>query len=234
MKRLSLHFLAFLSLTLLPVILYSQKIYDLKSPDGKTSVHIRFSDITQFEVLHNNVVIVEYSTISMDINDGTILGASPKVKKNSTNSINETIESVVPVKTKFVKNHYNGMRFDMKGDYALDFRAYDNGIAWRFLTSFKDDIKVVGEQADIKFPSDSYVYFPEETAFMSHNERYYVYEKLSDIEGNRFCSTPALVETKSGTKVLISESDRSFYLLIIYLCIFILNFDTKGHHTDNN
>ncbi len=211
MKRLSLHFLAFLSLTLLPVILYSQKIYDLKSPDGKTSVHIRFSDITQFEVLHNNVVIVEYSTISMDINDGTILGASPKVKKNSTNSINETIESVVPVKTKFVKNHYNGMRFDMKGDYALDFRAYDNGIAWRFLTSFKDDIKVVGEQADIKFPSDSYVYFPEETAFMSHNERYYVYEKLSDIEGNRFCSTPALVETKSGTKVLISESDLIDY-----------------------
>ncbi len=211
MKKIIFHFVLSQVILLLPLVLLSQKVYDLESPDGKTKVHIRFSDITQFEILHNEDVIVEYSTISMDINDGTILGANPKVKKNSTKSIDETIESVVPVKTKFVKNHYNGMRFVMKGDYDLEFRAYDNGVAWRFITSFKDKVKVFGEQAEIMFPDDSYVYFPEETAFMSHNERYYVYEKLSDIEGNRFCSTPALVETKSGVKVLITESNLIDY-----------------------
>jgi len=206
MKKLSLHFLLILTMITLPVILKSQKIYNLKSPDGKTLVHIRFTDITQFEVLHNDAVVVEYSTISMNINDGIILGENPKIKKSSTKSINETIESVVPVKTKFVRNHYNEIRFAMKGDYALEFRAYNDGISWRFTTFFKNEIKVSGEQADIRFPEESYVYFPEETAFMSHNERHYIYEKLSDIEGSRFSSTPALIETKSGTKVLISES----------------------------
>ncbi len=186
MKKLVLHLLLFLSVVILPAILRSQKVYDLKSPDGKTLIHVRFSGLIQFEVLHNDATVVEYSTISMDVNNGTILGVNPKIKNKSTKSVNEIIEAVVPLKTKTVRDLYNEVRFIMKGDYILEFRAYDNGVAWRFLTSFKDDIKVSGEQADIQFPIDSYVYFPEESAFMSHNERYYVYEKLSDIEGDRF------------------------------------------------
>ncbi len=211
MKKVVSQYIIVLSLIVFPVVLKSQKIYNLESPDGKTLVHVRFSELTQFEVLHNDVTVVEYSTISMDVNNGTILGANPKIKKKSTKSVNEIIEAVVPLKTKTVRDNYNEIEFIMKGDYVLEFRAYDDGVVWRFLTSFKDDIKISGEQADIEFPTDSYVYFPEETAFMSHNERYYVYEKLSDIKGNRFCSTPALVETKSGVKVLISESDLIDY-----------------------
>ncbi len=211
MKKVVSQYIIVLSLIVFPIILKSQKIYNLESPDGKTLVHVRFSELTQFEVLHNDVTVVEYSTISMDVNNGTILGANPKIKKKSTKSVNEIIEAVVPLKTKTVRDNYNEIEFIMKGDYVLEFRAYDDGVVWRFLTSFKDDIKISGEQADIEFPTDSYVYFPEETAFMSHNERYYVYEKLSDIKGNRFCSTPALVETKSGVKVLITESDLIDY-----------------------
>ncbi len=211
MKKVVSQYIIVLSLIVFPIILKSQKIYNLESPDGKTLVHVRFSELTQFEVLHNDVTVVEYSTISMDVNNGTILGVNPKIKKKSIKSVNEIIEAVVPLKTKTVRDNYNEIEFIMKGDYVLEFRAYDDGVVWRFLTSFKDDIKISGEQADIEFPTDSYVYFPEETAFMSHNERYYVYEKLSDIKGNRFCSTPALVETKSGVKVLITESDLIDY-----------------------
>ncbi len=196
---------------LLPIISFTQKVYELSSPDEKTTVHIKFSETVQLEVLHNDITVVNYSTVSMDINNGIVIGAFPKIKKNKRSSADNVLVPVVPVKTKTIREHFNGIVFDMKGNYSLEFRAYDNGIAWRFLTSFKDKIKVYGEQADLEFPADSYVYFPEEEAFMSHNERYYVYEKLLDIGSDRFCSTPALVETESGVKVLITESSLIDY-----------------------
>jgi len=75
----------------------------------------------------------------------------------------------------------------------------------------KENLKVNSEEATFNFAGDYNVYFPEEESFQSHNERLYNYLTLKEIDDKRFCSTPALVDTKGNIKIAISESDLYDY-----------------------
>ena len=70
----------------------------------------------------------------------------------------------------------------------------------------KDEIIVNGEGLNLNLPPQSKIWFPEEDQFFSHNERLYIYDTVSQISKNRFCSLPTLVESNNGIKVLITES----------------------------
>jgi alpha-glucosidase len=191
--------------------LLAQEIYDLKSPNGKILTHIRFSDKIDFEVLFDSVPIVRHSTIAMNVGEDFIMGKNPKVTKKITNSVDRELSPIVPLKSKVIRDNFNEAIFKCKGKYNIVFRVYDNGLAWRFETSFKDDIKVNSETLDLNFPENSKIWFPEEERFISHNERYYLHENLSDISEDRFCSLPALVESADNIKVLITETDLEDY-----------------------
>ena len=52
------------------------------------------------------------------------------------------------------------------------FRAYDEGVAYRFETALaRPEVKVCGEEARFAFAGDYTVYYPKEESFFSHNER---------------------------------------------------------------
>lgn len=190
---------------------YSQAVFDLKSPNEKILTHIRFSDRIEFEVLYDSVQIVNYSVVSMNVGEEDILGENPRITKKITNTIDKKIYPVIQEKNKVIRDHFNEMSFYCKGKYIVTFRAYDNGIAWRFETTFKKDFIINDEIVYLNFPEKSKIWFPEESQFFSHNERYYLYETISDISSDRFCSLPALVETANDIKVLITETDLDDY-----------------------
>ena len=208
MNRLSI--LAFLLIFITPN-LNSQSIIKLNSPNEKIQTNIRLGDFVEFEVLYDSEVIVEFSRISMNINENKILGQSVEVRKKNAESVSKKIIPVVAEKFASIHEQYNEIELICKGNYSIIFRAYNEGIAWRFATKFKKDIKINSEEVSLNFPKGSAIWFPEEYSFFSHNERYYSYEKIDSISKDRFCSLPALVETKQGIKVLISESDLQDY-----------------------
>ena len=191
--------------------LFSQTIFKLNSPDKKIQTNIRLGDYVEFEVLYDLEVIVEYSRISMNINEDKELGLAPKIRKENTGSVDKIVIPVVAEKFASIPEKYNELELICKGNYSIIFRAYNEGIAWRFATNFNKEIKVNHEQVTLNFQKGSSIWFPEESSFFSHNERYYLYEKIDSISADRFCSLPALVESKSGIKVLITESDLQDY-----------------------
>jgi alpha-glucosidase len=189
----------------------SQVVFDLFSPDKKILTHIKVSNNIEFEVLYDSAVIVEYSEISLEIGGDKILGKDPWVKKKVFQSISEVVTPVVTEKVKNISNQYNEMMLLCSGKYKIRFRVYNNGVAWRFETDFKDGIRINNENIRLNFPEQSKVWFPEEESFFSHNERYYKYETLAEISGSRFCSLPTLLKCQNGVKILITESGLSDY-----------------------
>ena len=70
----------------------------------------------------------------------------------------------------------------MEGGYAIVFRAYNEGAAYRFETSLpQSEVKVYGEEVSLNFAGDYRVYYPKEDSFFSHNEREFMYLLLKDI-----------------------------------------------------
>jgi alpha-glucosidase len=189
----------------------SSQTLELYSPDKKIKISIQTKDQLTYAVSADGKELLAASPISMTVNDKIVLGKGAKVVNTDKKSIDEKIVAVVPIKRKEVRNNYNELVIQFAGDYAVAFRAFNDGVAYRFITKMKEELKVNSEEVSYNFAGDFNVYFPEEEGFQSHNERTYKYLSVKDIDNKRFCSTPALIDTKSNVKIAISESDLDDY-----------------------
>ncbi len=178
------------SLLLFVFIIFSlnAKEYTVKSPSGKIQIKVSVNETINYSVSLNGNKIIAPSTISLKISDGIIWGKKAKVKKAKTISVSEDIIPVVQRKYSKIENDYNQLTLSFKG-YLLQFRAYDEGAAYRWVSEKKGKYNVVSEQATFAFPTDHNIWFPEEESMFTHQERKYLNEKLSAITANRFGST---------------------------------------------
>src|SRR5713101_5887429 len=189
----------------------AQASYSLLSPDKRIEVRIRTGDRFSYDVLCKGTVLLQNSTFSIDIDHNT-LGLQPKVNATKERSYDGTLEP--PVRQKFakVRENYNELRLTMDGNYAVIFRAYDEGVAYRLETSLPQaEVKVYNEESSFNFPDDYRVYYAQEESFFSHNERHYLPVNLKTIAPAAIASLPAVVEAANGVKVAIAESDIEDY-----------------------
>lgn len=188
------------------------KSCDLFSPDKEIKVKVRLDNKIYFSVFHKGKELLKNCAVSMTINKGAvILGKNPQIASVKRNSVNKIVNPVVWQKSKEIVERYNELAVMFSGNYSLVFRAYNEGVAYRFETRCKDGIRVDNEQAEFNFSADNTVYFPEEVSFFSHNERSYIKQSLGSIPANKMCSLPVLIAAESGVKILITESDLEDY-----------------------
>ena len=188
----------------------SAKEYLVESPSGKIQVKVNVNETVTYSVLLNGRTIVAPSQISMELYDGTVWGVDAKVRKAKTNSVSQVLTPVVKRKSATIKDEYKELTLTFKG-YSLQFRAYDDGAAYRWVTDKTGKYKVKSELATFAFPTDNKLWFPEEESMMTHQEREYLRETLSNIGNNRFASTGLLVDCGNDVKTYISESNLMDY-----------------------
>jgi len=185
--------------------------YTVCSPDRRIEVTVNTGAALAYSVSIDGRQILRPSPISMTLASGQVLGKPAAVAKSSTQSINRILRPVLKIKRAEIRDSYNEVRVDFKGDFSLIVRAYDDGIAYRFSTSLLEEITIADEQAAFRFAEDGLVYFPEEESLMSHQERLYIKTRISEIKAPRFSSLPALVKMSDGVNVVITESDLLDY-----------------------
>ena len=200
------------------------EFYNLNSPNGKIEVSVGFGDEggeISYRVKHENTIIIDWSTISMELEDGTVLGENCVTKNVRRKSVNETIDANFYKKSK-VTNHYNELIINFKDNYKLTFRAFDDGVAYRFSTSFKKPIIVKKENVNYCFDDDYVAYIPYVNArkgdgdfltqqFFTSFESQYTIDSISKMDVERIAFTPLLVCLKNGKKAVIVESDLEDY-----------------------
>jgi len=186
------------------------KEYKVSSPDGKISLTINVgSDINWFATLEGKEII-NSSKVAMILADGKILGENEKVKKIKVGQMNEIIKPVVANKRSAITDNCNILVISFNSGFSLQFRAYNDGVAYRFETFLKEDIIVKNEISEFQFPSGSNAWYPLETSFMSHNERTFIYSSLDTIGNKHLASLPTLFQV-NGVNILITESDIEDY-----------------------
>ncbi|MGC1615469.1 MAG: glycoside hydrolase family 97 protein [Candidatus Acidiferrum sp.] len=189
----------------------AQSSYDLRSPNNKIEIRIRTAHGVGYDVLLNGQALLEDCTLSLDVDHKT-LGREAKVMQSKERSVNNVLEPVVRQKFAKIQENFNEIRLDMDGGYAVVFRAYNEGAAYRIETSLpQEQVKIYGEEVNFRFPNNFLTYYPQEDSFFSHNERRYVPQKLSEIAPAFLATLPAVVDAGNGVKVAIAESDVEDY-----------------------
>jgi alpha-glucosidase len=188
----------------------AQSAYTLRSPDKRIEVRVRAGDRVRYDVLLNGKTLLQDSTLSIDV-DRKTLGLTPKVRSAKERSHDGVVEPAVRQKFAKIRDAYNELRLDMEGGYAVVFRAYDEGVAYRLETSLpQGEVKVYGEEVALNFPDNYAVYYPQEETFFSHNERLFTPRPMKDIAPAAIATLPAVVDA-NGIKIAIAESDVEDY-----------------------
>lgn len=192
--------------------LYAQGAdYTVKSPDDRLSVTVSTGSNTTYAVDFDGKRIINPSPISMTFDNGTVIGRDMVVRDVERDSHDATHTPVIRQKSASVRDHYNSMNL-LADDYSLEFRVYDEGLAYRFRTNFPtDSLKVLNEEASFRFPDDYDTLFPEERTMLSAQQPVFKPMKLSEIATDKFCSTPVLIKPDDKVRILISESDLESY-----------------------
>ena len=189
----------------------AQSSFDLRSPDGRIEIRIRTAGQIRYDVVLKGRAVLENSTLSLDV-EHKKLGVQPKVTGAKQRSSDQIVEPVVREKFAKIRDHYNELKLNLAGDYAVLFRAYNEGAAYRFETSLPQaEVKIYGEESVFEFPTNFIVYYPQEDGFFSHNERKYLPQHLSEIAPAFLATLPAVVDVGDGAKIAIAESDVESY-----------------------
>lgn len=234
---MKIKFSLFLFLLSAPFLLIqAQKQFQLKSPDAKLSASIVIDNAVSYSISHLDDVMLSPSAISMQLTDGISFGINPRLSGTSTRSVNEIINTPIYKKSQII-NRFNELTLRFKGDYSIIFRAYNDGIAYRFVSTKKNQFTVANEQAEFNFPSDTkgYIAYVDnkegtkdtfEKQFYNSFENRYEYISLGDWDKKRLAFSPLVVEGVNGKKACIVESD-----LLNYPGMFLYNRDEGNQLT---
>lgn len=197
---------------------FSQKTISIKSPDGKLSAHVSVGKTIEYSVIHEGDVMLSPSPISMALSNGVTFGVNSKLGGTSTRRVNEVIDATVYKRSK-VADNYNETTLKFKDGFNIIFRAYNDGVAYRFVSTLNKPFEVKNEQADFTFPTDSKAYIAYvqnvkptlEEQFYNSFENTYAHVKLSEWDKKRLAFLPLVVEGVKGKKVCITEADLINY-----------------------
>lgn len=185
--------------------------HTLKSPDGRIAVEVRADGPLRYDVTVDGKLVVQDASLSLTV-DGVALGATARVKGTKTRTVDAVHEPAVRRKSASIRERFHELRLELDGRYAVAFRAFDDGVAYRFETSLARPAVVVGaEEMRVPFVGATQVYFPQEESFFSHNERHYAPVKLESIAPAALATLPAVVEGPGGLKIAVAESDVEDY-----------------------
>ena len=168
--------------------------YTFYSPDKKTAVVIDVQQQITYSILYNNQLILLPSAISMLLNNGEVLGKNAHVLHTGNKAVNNILYPVLKEKRAAVPDIYNGFTIQCREGFSLQFRAYNDGVAYRFSTQKKQPLTITNEEAVFNFLPGAEVCFPpvkkrdDADIFHTSFEGFYQSARIDTLNGNLFFS----------------------------------------------
>src|SRR5215469_1548224 len=208
----------FIATVLINVQLTAQKnsVFTIASPDGSVQLKVEAGTKLQWSVTHQSQTVIAPSAVSLTLQTGEVLGSSPQIINQKSEIISSKI-TAINYKKAIVDDNYAQLTLNCKGDYGVIFRAYNDGIAYRFFTKKKDSLIIRSEEANFNFTDDDSAYIPysndphNKDKYQCSFENTYQHIKLSQFVKDTVAFAPVLVELPNNKKAVISEADLEEY-----------------------
>ena len=215
-----------LLVSLFCVLTLSAREYEVVSPSGHLKMNLNADENLSYSLSVDGKTVMSDCALSLTLGDSKVLGQNAKVLKAKKSSVQETINSPFYRQDSF-ETAYNSLVLKFTGDWSIELRAYDDGVAYRFVTDFKQNFDVKDEQAEFCFTEDYDLIIPycdkRNDKYSSSFESQYTFHKLSERPvTDRYAFTPILVNMKEDGWLLLMESD-----LISYPGVFISPMEGK-------
>ena len=188
----------------------AQKQVSATSPDGQTKVTVTVSDRIYYDVESHGEQLFKQNHIGMTLSDRT-LGEKPALKGNKVTKVSETITPIHPLKFSKVENNYTLLTLTFGGGYKVEWRVYDDGVAYRFITALKGDIEVMSEDGTWQLATPAKLVLQQPSGFKTSCEENYSVVASNEWKADDKMSELPILVMGDKQKVLISEFDLFDY-----------------------
>lgn len=199
----------------------AQKREQITSPDGRLQLTVEIGNIITWSVKTGDQTIIAPSPLSVTLGDGEIWGRNARIQKTSKQTADNIITAPFYKKNQ-VADIYNQLTLTFKGNWGLVFRAYNDGVAYRFRNLADKAFTIVNEEVAFCFDKDYNTIVPYvkarkakeksfETQFFNSFENTYTHASISRLNKEKLMFLPLVVEQEQNRKVLITEADLESY-----------------------
>lgn len=196
-----------------------KKVYTLASPNGRliTNIAAKEGGVT-YDLVHDGEVLMVPSLIGLDFTQGDKSFYNVTVKKTSRRTIDETITSPF-TRQSSMRNYCNELTLHLKEGLSIVFRAYNEGLAYRFVWEGKPG-QVNREEVQYIFARNwnttapyiiSFDSMRHEIQYSTSFENHYTTQPLSQLDPRRLCFLPIMIHADNGIKVCLTESSLCDY-----------------------
>lgn len=182
----------------------------VSSPDGSIQFHVTFSGGIGYDVSLKGKPVIEPSRMVFSI-DGTELTGSPTIGEIKTYKINETypFRGVHSVAT----NRCNGATIALKSgeaNYTLEIRAFNDGVAYRFISAGENgQCRVPDEASTFSIPDGSRVWYHD---LSGHYEGQHTNNLVAAIRDGQWVAPPMTFKLPGdGGYASVTEADLVNY-----------------------
>jgi alpha-glucosidase len=165
---------------------------------------------TTYTLQHGNTVLLNPSAIALRLDDGRVIGRDG-ARHVSTTSVKRTVD-VLFGKNKTIDEIYNELTITYQDNYDLIVRAYNEGVAYRFVTRLDGNILIANEDAIFNFAGNPSVYYPQSPDLRNFEKTYVICKTIKDINPASFSVGPILFAyPDTPYKLVITEADTYDY-----------------------
>lgn len=192
--------------------------FRLHAPTAALEAVIRAEDTLTLEVRYRGKTVARTPALDLEIDGHLRSGSLPRLSGKARRTVNEKIRPAVAEKRAVIPDHYNELRLSFGPKLAATFRAYDDGVAYRFETAIDGEVIVRNEGAGLHLSKDDSIWMalvtcrtePGVDCFQSNHEENYQQLKADAVPEGRLAYLPITVQTPGGY-VAFTESDLRDY-----------------------
>jgi alpha-glucosidase len=202
-------FIGFLLIALACSVTAKERNYNLSSPDKNIVVNIKVDNSITYGVSFKGKTVLLPSPLSLTLNDGRVLGVNNKIGKIFQRAVDQKVTPLYGMAASY-DDLYNEISIGFKDNFQVIFRVFNNGVAYRFVTSIPGKIQVKEEQINYRFGNDIDAWLQLTKSFNFSYEEEFLPNKISSIPAKTMAALP-LVGESNGVKIAITEADLLDY-----------------------
>ena len=194
--------------------------YHVESPDGQLSVIVKSDGQLRWSIAALGTLVMEESAIGLQWSTPkgkplTTIGSNMPQPKVAVRQVSNSFATPFYKKAR-VEDNYGEMVVYAK-DYRVEFRAYDDGAAYRIILNKKGDVTVNSEQAEFRFTGDYPAFIPYVNDTRGGERYSYSFESLYDevplskMYADSLAITPLAVCLPDGKKVVVMDAGVENY-----------------------
>lgn len=190
----------------------SQAVYQLYSPDSLLRLEIKTNTVLSYSLFAENRLLLHSSSVDMRLVDGKKLSDKLAVSKRRYSIVDEEVRVPVPYRKKKVADRYNQLELIFREPFSVQFRLYNEGMAYRIGTRFKDSVIIQSENASFEFEDNAAIWFARmekrQHVDRFHNSFEAIYQKqvLSAIADTMLTYSPVTVSLRDGYHLAFSDA----------------------------